>query len=146
MCCIASHLSLRPRLYAFKTPARGTFVPPPPPPSARLPPPHLPPLSSPLQTTFPDALNYFSFIIALLCTAPPAIGLCDYTSYVRSSNSLHMQVLIVVLRLLDFLIIATVLIAYRANQKKLEEMERNQEEARRVPPPYLCEHIRACKM
>ena len=90
-------------------------LPPPPSPSTRNPP---SPLSSPLQAMFPGALDYFSIIIALLCTAPPSIALCHYTGDVRTFTFLHMTALIVLLGYQSTLSLQRHHIAYRANVKK----------------------------
>ena len=70
---------------------------------------------------FPDALNYFSFIIALLCTAPPFLVLCHYMGDVRTFTFLHMTTLIVLLGYQSTLSLQRHRIAYRTNVKKHRE-------------------------
>ena len=93
-------------------------LPPPPSPSTRNPP---FPLSSPLQARFPDALDYFSIIIALLCTAPPFIALCHYMGDVRTFTFLRTTALIALLGYQGTLSLQRHRIAYRANVKKYRE-------------------------
>ena len=64
---------------------------------------------------FPDALNYFSFVVALLCAVPLVIGLYQYIGYVSSYNSSTYTRADFPLRLAEFFIVAMVL--YRVSSK-----------------------------